>query len=76
MRKVYAQSVVEVDSGEDKNWIQKALNPEHAGALHHSLKVPLGKKIPAKKLAKAAAKDTKLGRRARLAQTLATFNKD
>ena len=40
------------------------------GALHKELGVPMGKKIPAKKLAAAAKKGGKEGKRARLAQTL------
>lgn len=51
-----------------KKWIQKAI--KHPGALHEQLHVPKGEKIPAKKLAKAAAAPGKLGQRARLAQTL------
>jgi len=52
----------------EKHWIQGAI--KHPGALHRELGVPAGKKIPAKKLAAAASKGGKLGRRARLAQTL------
>jgi hypothetical protein len=51
-----------------EKWIQKAI--KHPGALHKSLKVPTGEKIPAKKLEKAAHAPGKLGQRARLAQTL------
>jgi len=51
-----------------KKWIQKAI--KHPGALHKQLGVKQGTKIPAGKLAKAASKGGKLGRRARLAQTL------
>jgi hypothetical protein len=51
-----------------KNWIQKAVSKP--GALHKQLGVPQGQKIPAKKLAAAASKGGKLGKRARLAQTL------
>jgi len=51
-----------------KNWIQGAI--KKPGALHKQLGVPQGQKIPAKKLAKAAAAPGKLGQRARLAQTL------
>jgi len=40
------------------------------GALHKELGVAQGKKIPAKKLAKAAKAPGKLGRRARVAETL------
>jgi hypothetical protein len=51
-----------------KKWIQKAI--KHPGALHEELHVPKGKKIPAKKLAAAAKKGGKVGKRARLAETL------
>ena len=40
------------------------------GALHKEMHVPEGKKIPAKRLAAAAKKGGKLGRRARFAETL------
>ena len=50
------------------NWIKGAI--KHPGALHKELGVPEGKKIPAKKLAKAAKSGGKLGQRARLAETL------
>jgi hypothetical protein len=56
-----------------EKWIQKAI--KHPGALHKQLGVPAGKKIPAKKLAKAAKAGGKLGRRARLAQTLGKLGK-
>ena len=52
----------------DKNWVAGAI--KKPGALHKELKVPQGKKIPAKKLAAAAKKGGKLGQRARLAETL------
>jgi len=51
-----------------KKWIQ-AMHMKK-GALHEEMGVPKGKKIPAKKLASAAKKGGKLGKRARLAQTL------
>ena len=50
------------------NWIKKAI--KKPGALHKELGVPMGKKIPSGKLAKAAKAGGKLGKRARLAQTL------
>ena len=58
------------DGGETgEKWIQKAI--KHKGALHKSLHVPEGEKIPAKKLEKAAhSKNPKLAKRARLAETL------
>lgn len=54
-------------------WIQEAV--KKPGALRKQLGVPEGKKIPAKKLAKAAKAPGKLGQRARLAQTLGRLGK-
>jgi hypothetical protein len=55
---------------EEEKWIQKAI--KKPGALHKSLKVKEGKKIPKEKLEKAAAGgNTKKAKRARLALTLA-----
>ena len=54
-------------------WIQGAI--KKPGALHKELKVPMGKKIPAKKLAKAAKAGGKEGKRARLAETLKKMKK-
>jgi hypothetical protein len=56
-----------------KNFIQKAI--KHPGALHKELGVPKGEKIPAKKLAAAAKKPGKEGKRARLAETLKKLHK-
>ena len=56
-----------------KNWISGAI--KHPGALHEELGVPKGKKIPAKKLAAAAKKKGKVGKRARLAETLKGLNR-
>lgn len=53
---------------EKKKWIQSAI--KKPGALHEELGVPKGKKIPAGKLAAAAKKGGKEGKRARLAETL------
>ena len=50
------------------NWIKGAISKP--GALHKEMSVPQGQKIPAAKLAKAATKGGKLGKRARLAETL------
>ena len=58
-----------------KNWIQKAIKPEHKGSLRKSLGVPADKKIPAAKLAAAAKKPGKVGKRARLAETLKGLKK-
>lgn len=56
-----------------KKWIKSAI--EKPGALRKSLGVKKGEKIPAKKLAAAAEKGGKLGKRARLAQTLGRLGK-
>lgn len=56
-----------------KKWIDKAI--KKPGALHKDLGVPVGKKIPAKKLETAAKKGGKVGQRARLAKTLKTLKK-
>jgi hypothetical protein len=59
---------------EVEKWIQKAI--KHPGALHKQLGVPEGEKIPAGKLEAAAEKGGKLGKRARLAQTLKGLKKE
>ena len=52
-----------------EKWIQGAIKQK--GALHKELGVPEGKKIPAKKLAKAEhSKNPTLKKRAVLAETL------
>lgn len=56
-----------------EKWIQGAI--KKPGALHKELGVPEGKKIPAKKLEKAAKAGGKEGKRARLAETLKGFKK-
>lgn len=52
-------------------WIQGAI--KHPGALHKTLKVPAGKKIPHAALVAAAHRPGKTGQRARLAITLSHF---
>ena len=54
------------------HWIQSAI--KHPGALHKELGVPAGKSIPAKKLKAAAKKGGKVGKRARLAETLKSMH--
>jgi len=54
-------------------WIKEAI--KHPGALHEELGVAKDKKIPKAKLAKAAKAGGKLGRRARLAETLEGLHK-
>ena len=56
-----------------KNWIAGAI--KKPGALHKSLNVKPGKKIPAKKIVAATKKPGVLGKRARLAETLKGFKK-
>ena len=56
-----------------KNWIAGAT--KNKGALHKNLGIPQDKKIPAKTLAAAAKKPGKVGKEARLAQTLKGFKK-
>lgn len=56
-----------------KNWIAGAIKKK--GALREELHVKKGEKIPAKKLAAAAKKGGKEGKRARLAETLKGFKK-
>ena len=56
-----------------KNWIAKAI--KKPGALKASLGVKAGEKIPSSKLAAAAKKPGKMGKRARLAETLKGFKK-
>lgn len=56
-----------------KNWIAGAI--KHPGALHEALGVPQGQKIGKAKIAKAAKKGGKIGKEAKLAQTLAGFKK-
>jgi len=56
-----------------KKWIKGAI--KHPGALHKEMGIPEGKKIPEKKLAKAAHARGKLGKRARLAETLKGLRK-
>lgn len=56
-----------------KKWIKKAI--QKPGALRKALGVKKGEDIPAKKLKAAAKKGGKLGKRARLAETLKSFRK-
>lgn len=56
-----------------KNWIAGAV--KNKGGLHRSLGIPTGKKIPAAKVAKAAKMGGKVGKQARLAQTLKGLKK-
>lgn len=57
-----------------EKWIQGAI--KHKGALHESLHVPKGKKIPEAKLEKAEhSKNPKTRKRAVLAETLKKLRK-
>lgn len=59
--------------GVAKKWIQEMHMKK--GALHKEMHVPERKKIPEKKLKAAAKKGGKLGKRARLAETLKGLKK-
>ncbi len=56
-----------------KKWIQSAV--KKPGALHKSLGVPKGKKIPVAKIKSAEKKPGKLGERARFAMNMRKINK-
>ena len=56
-----------------EKWIQKAI--KKPGALKKVLGVSAEKKIPSSKLAAAAKKPGKMGKRARLAETLKGLKK-
>lgn len=56
-----------------KDWIAGATS--NKGGLHRSLGIPAGEKIPASRIAAAAKRPGKVGKQARLAQTLAGFKK-
>ena len=58
-----------------EKWIQKALPKSSKGKLHKALGVKQGQKIPASKLEKATKSNGKLGKEARLAETLKSFKK-
>lgn len=56
------------------NWIAEAT--KNKGGLHRALKVPEGKKIPEKKMAKAAKSgSTKVKKEVALAKTLSKLRK-
>ena len=58
-----------------EKWIQKAVS-KHPGKLHEKLGVPEGKKIPAKKMAKAAkSKNPTIRKEIALAKTLKKMKK-
>lgn len=58
-----------------EKWIKKAVG-KNPGKLHRELGVPEGKKIPAKKLAKAAhSKNPTIRKEVALAKTLKGFKK-
>lgn len=56
-----------------EKWIKGAI--KHPGALRKELGAKKGKPIPRKKLAAAAKKGGKLGKRAKLAETLSKLRK-
>jgi len=56
-----------------KNWIAGAT--KNKGGLHRSLGIPEGEKIPEAKIRAAASKGGKVGKQARLAETLKGMKK-
>lgn len=56
-----------------KKWIQEAI--QKPGALREAMNAKKGKNIPKGKLEQAAKKKGITGQRARLAETLMSFNK-
>ena len=56
-----------------EKWIAVAI--KHPGALHKELGIAQGKKIPESKLKKAEHMGGKVGKRAKLAETLKGFKK-
>lgn len=64
---------IQAMAAKKKNWIQDAI--KKPGALREAMGAKEGKNIPKGKLAEAAKKKGVTGQRARLAQTLASFNK-
>jgi hypothetical protein len=61
---------------EKKKWISEAIKLSSKGKLHKALGVPEGKKMPEKKLTKAAhSKNPTLRKEAVLAETLRGFKK-
>ena len=59
----------------DNKWISKAIKPQSKGALHRALGVPEGKTIPKSKIKAAAKRSGKVGKEARLAETLSKLRK-
>lgn len=56
-------------------WIKEAVG-KHPGALHKELHVPLGEKIPAKKMKKALhSENPRMRKQANLARTLSGLRK-
>lgn len=59
-----------------KKFIQKVMSkPGAKGGLHRALGVPAGKTIPKSKVAAATKRKGKVGKEARLAQTLSKLRK-
>lgn len=67
------KEVMHKSAASPKKWIQDAI--KHPGALHASLHIPEGKKIPEKRLESAMHSNSPLTRkRAALAKTLKGFH--
>lgn len=61
------------DKGHKEHWIAGAV--KNKGGLHRSLGIKQDEKIPKKMIEKAAKKSGKIGKEARLAETLEKMNK-
>lgn len=57
--------------GDMGHWMSHAV--KHPGALHKALKVPVGQKIPAQKIAQAKQEGGKVGKMANLASVFSKF---
>lgn len=57
---------------EPKKWIQGAMEGVKPGGLHRALKIPMGQKIPAERIAEAKrSNNPRIRKMASLAQTFA-----
>lgn len=65
----------ETEKAKKGMWIQDAINPSHKGKLHRELHVPMGEKIPSKKLMRAEhSRNPTIRKEANLAKTLRSFH--
>ena len=72
-KQIVKSTVLCEDNEKKKFWIKKAVTKK--GGLHRALGVPVGKKIPAKKLPVKAGDSSKLKKQKVLAKTLKKLSK-